>query len=215
VSDQSDTLSDASGADGADDQGSSNADPAQGASTDTSSQGNDAKLAAEAAKWRTQFREAQKLLAEQAARIREIDEAKLSAEERAAQRAADAEARARELESKLAAVEMRQQVVDAALKAKAVDPSTVYALLKDDLTADSNIDAAVKALLKEKPFLVQAAGTGSSANGGQAQTKKMTDAERRQQMYGQGVSFFDPEQAALRGGGVVIPGGPRQLGVEG
>lgn len=61
---------------------------------------------------------------------------------------------------------VRNQVIEAAAAARAIDPATIYALIRDNITLDDDgqpqgIDKAIKDLAKNKPFLFNTTPAGA------------------------------------------------------
>lgn len=163
----------------------------------------------EAAATRRKLREAE-------ARLAELEQASMSEAEKAVKRAEDAEARAAQAEAKLRDQQVRAAVYAESDKLKAVAPSDVYAIVRDDIAAagdDADIPSIVKAALDERPHLIRQASSGAPANAGREQgSGDKTDAEMREWIYGRaGGGIFDAKRAAERGGGVQIPGGASQV----
>jgi hypothetical protein len=126
------------------------------------------------------------------ARLDEIEAANKTELEKAAERAAQAEAKATAAEDRARKALLRSAVTSAAVTAGAVDPDAVLALLdKTSLTvADdgtvSGLDDAVKALLEAKPYLVGKAVTPPPGGGDGGPRGKAVD----------GVPDFDQMNAA-------------------
>jgi len=105
-----------------------------------------------------------------AKRLAEIEEAGKSELERAQKAAADAETRIKAAEDRANRALMRAAVMAAATKLGAVDPDAVLQLLPSDaieIDGDTvrGVDAAVKALLESKPYLVAPKGPPKPAAG--------------------------------------------------
>lgn len=102
--------------------------------------------------------------------LKERDDAKLSETERLTKRVAELEQAHTAAQRELVQERQRNAVLGAAGRLGAKDGTLVYRLVRDDLDADETdaraIEAAVKGLLKEHPYLVN--GTGS-ADGGAGQ----------------------------------------------
>lgn len=83
-------------------------------------------------------------------------------------------AKAEAAETKLRDANARSAVTDAATKANAISPRAVFALIKSDLEFDddgepTNVDALLKAAMKDEPSLFRAAnGSGDGGKGGAA-----------------------------------------------
>lgn len=104
-----------------------------------------------------------------AAEFDKLQESQKTEVERAIARAEKAETKTTETEAKANAKLKRAAIIEAAANQSAADVSVVVALLVNDesiaIGKDDEItgaDAAVKKLLKEKPFLVKGASTGAS-----------------------------------------------------
>lgn len=122
----------------------------------------------EAAKYRTQLRSVEQKLAE-------YEQAKLTDQEKLAKRAEEAEKRAAELEQRYRETVIENQIIAAAQRANVIDVEAVARLIdRSQLTVDENgravnVEEAVKALLKQKPYLL-------AASGGQASNPSRSDA---------------------------------------
>jgi hypothetical protein len=153
----------------------------------------------EAAKYRTQLREAE-------AKLKAAEDEKLSELERAQKRAADAEQRLADVEQERARDQRRHAIITAAAEQNAIDPEAVYALvaLHDD---GSDAPDAVKAILADRPHLVKRASSGAGATpdaGRTGDTGGTTDDFWRGELYGGARGMFDAATAKERGGGVIL-----------
>ena len=139
------------------------------------------KLRDEAARYRSEAREAQE-------QLKAIEDAEKSEAEKASDRADAAEKERDEAVTRANNTLIRSAVVNEAAKQKAVDPDVVLALLPDDavsITDDGEVEGAeeaVKALLESKPFLLgdqKKASAGDSGGGVREDTPTMTPEEVR------------------------------------
>lgn len=168
-----------------------------------------AELAAtrrEAAKRRTRERELE-------AKLAEHEQAQLSEQQKLEQKVARLES---ELAARNAADAERDRkalIAAEAERQKAVDPALIADLLATQLTEeDSDIPAAVKALLEQKAYLrAGPPATGGDANGSTSASDaarsgdgEETDEQRSARIYGGGGGMFDAKAAQKAGGGVVI-----------
>lgn len=159
---------------------------------------------AEAAKYRKRLRE---LEAQQQA----AQEAELSETERQAKRLADMEqalnqqqAHTRQLALE-SAVAMRANalgIVDAEVAVALLDPDTLD-FDESGRPDPQTLDAALKHLIKQKPYLKQPVAPSSPANPARTEPVGETDAQRRARLFGGGGGMFDPDAAKRMGGGVV------------
>lgn len=169
------------------------------------------------------------------ARLKQMEDAQLSEDQKREKAHQDALARAAELEQREAALaqqlkaERLQNAVERAAGRDEKDkngavkrpafhaPDEAYALLnKDAIEYDeqgnpTNIDVLLVDLATKRPHLVKAepkASAGSPANPGRgaATEPSLTHAQRRDMVYGTGFDMFDPAQAKRAGGGVVYAG---------
>lgn len=112
------------------------------------------RLRGEAAKYRTELREAQE-------RLKAIEDAALSEEQRREQALATATAERDELTKRAAAATLRADVVIAASRLGIVDPDAAYRLLDPvDPNADDyeqQLEAALEQLVVKRPYLKAAA----------------------------------------------------------
>ena len=113
-----------------------------------------AALAAE----RKARRDAEKQLTAMQTQLKAFEDANKTEAQKAADAAAAALQQADTYKARYEGMVVRTAVTDAAVAAKAIDPATVYALVKDDITLDDNgdavgVDKAVAALVTSKPFL--------------------------------------------------------------
>lgn len=137
-------------------------------------------LAAELARWRTEARKHEaraKANASAAEKLAKLEDAKKSELERAQTLVADAEARAKAAEERVAKALTRAAVSAAAAKAGAIDADAVLALLPTDaVTIDGDevqgVDDAIKALRESKPYLFgKTKPAPGSADGGRQSDK--------------------------------------------
>ena len=103
-------------------------------------------------------RDAEKQLKAAQAQLKAFEDANKTEAQKAADAAAQAQQAADTYRTRYEGMVVRTAVTDAAVAAKAIDPATVYALVKDDITLDDNgdavgVDKAVAALVTSKPFL--------------------------------------------------------------
>lgn len=119
------------------------------------------QLRAEAAANRKRASEAE-------ARLKSIDDEKLSETERLKKEADEAKSLAQQAQERTRAKLGRAEVLVAASKAKIVDPDAAYKLVRDELEFNdegepTNAGALIEKLAKDKPYLVEAAGGGGSS----------------------------------------------------
>lgn len=107
------------------------------------------------------------------ARLKELEEKDLPEAEKTAKRNKELEEENQRLAQALVEIEVTAQVNAAAAKLGVVDAEVVSVLLreKDTIEFDAdgrpvNVEAAMKALLREKPFLSRAAAQGADAGAG-------------------------------------------------
>lgn len=103
-------------------------------------------------------RDAEKQLKAAQAQLKAFEDANKTEAQKAADAATQAQQAADTYRTRYEGMVVRTAVTDAAVAAKAIDPATVYALVKDDITLDDNgdavgVDKAVAELVKAKPFL--------------------------------------------------------------
>ena len=190
------------------------AEPADGESTDEQQQVFERsvveKLRREAASYRRKLRDLEQYKQEQ-------EEAKLSEIDRLKKQIADRESALQERDEMLRETMFRSGVYAQAASLDVVDAEVVYKLLdrsafeQDESGRFVGLKDAVKGLLKERPYLKKRVDvSGSVANGASGRdksSKKESDAERRQRIWGGGASIFDAEQARRTGGGVIFKKG--------
>lgn len=172
----------------------------------------------EAAKYRNERKELAAKVAEYEAKLKAEEDAKLTEQERITKEAKALAAKVSEYETRIAesearsrALALRTAILEAAPKAgiahagmavKLLDTSTLE--LGDDGTP-KNLDAALKALLKEYPMIGGAPQT-SVANPSRSEQENnpaSREAYLRAKIDGQPVSPFDINRARSLGGGVV------------
>ncbi|MBI4496843.1 MAG: phage scaffolding protein [Chloroflexi bacterium] len=150
------------------------------------------------------------------AKLDELDTANKSELEKAQETARKAE------EQRTAALATaNERLIKAEVKLKAValnivDADAAFALMDraavkvNDQGEVEGVEAALKALVKAKAYLVASTGGGSSATNGQrqqGQDGQETPEQRRARVYGSsGGVLFDPAVMRERGGGVYFPG---------
>lgn len=139
-----------------------------------------------------------------ASKLDEIEAANQSELEKATKKAADAEARLQALEAAARAATVKSAVTLAATKADAVDPDAVLALLPSDSVTvgdDGQVtgaDDAVKALLKEKPYLVgkPAPRPGGADGGARSTSGAPLTADALRKMTAEQVAALPPDTVA-------------------
>ena len=136
--------------------------------------------AAELARWKSEARKHEqraKANAAAAEKLAKLEDAKKSELERAQALVADAEARAKAAEERIAKALTKAAVSTAAAKAGAIDADAVLALLPaDSVTIEGDevigVEAALKALRESKPYLFgKAKPAPGSADGGRQSDK--------------------------------------------
>jgi hypothetical protein len=112
--------------------------------------------------------------------------------------------------------DLRFAVLSAATKLNVVDPEAAYALLNkealefDDSGQPKNVEAAVKALITDKSYLVGkpaqvASGSATNPPKSDKEAQNETNEQRRTRLYSGGKgSIFDPVVAKEAGGGVLF-----------
>lgn len=140
-------------------------------------QGDDAALAEAGRKAIQREREKAKAAEERARaaeeRIKAIEEKDLPAAEKAARRLAELEEENKRLAGELVMRDVAAEVAKAAAKIGVIDTDVVMVLLREndsiDFDADGkpiNVEAAIKDLVKQKPYLARPAGAGADAGAG-------------------------------------------------
>lgn len=157
--------------------------------TDAPADLGDAGRAALAAE-RKAKRDAERQLKAAQDQLKQYEDANRTETEKATAAAQAAEQAAGEWKSRYEKLVTRASIVDAAAKARAVDPEVVYSLVRDDIDLDDDgnpvgVDKAIAQLAKTKPFLfnttpggardVNAGGT-YALNDGDALTKALLGA---------------------------------------
>lgn len=148
------------------------AKPSEGAE-----QGDDATLAEAGRKAIQREREKAKAAEERAKaaeeRIKAIEEKDLPAAEKAARRVAELEEENKRLASELVLRDVSAEVAKAATKIGVIDTDVVMVLLREndsiDFDADGkpvNVEAAIKDLVKQKPYLARPTAAGADAGAG-------------------------------------------------
>lgn len=117
---------------------------------------------------RSEAAENRKARAAAEARLKELDDAKLSETEKLAQAAKEATARATAAEERVKASLGKAAVQVAAVKLQVVDPDVAYTLIQSKLEFDAdgnptNTEALLAQLVKDKPYLLAGAATTTSA----------------------------------------------------
>lgn len=174
----------------------------------------------EAAKYRTERKTLAEQLEQFKAELDKLQTAQLSEQEKKDKEYQRAQAKAADLEAKLAETAKRNQELQARTLVQAaavplgiVDPETVYLLLREQgkLEPDEagaldakRVTEALRDLLKAKPYLL---GTPTTSAANPAKTDPSVQQEtveaRRARLMGGGDNIFDAERARKRGGGVV------------
>lgn len=158
------------------------------------------------------------------AKLKALEDAKLSDQEKLAARLKEVEGKAQELEAKRLEAEAQlvrerkaTRVAQIAGQLNAydpLDPNFLAAVADIDPNAEGAqkaIQSAIEALKKTKPYLFRQgspnlAAFNPGAGGGPVPE---SDAARRQRLYtGGGANPFDPEVARAKGGGVIFPRPP-------
>lgn len=98
------------------------------------------------------------------AQLKLLEDAKLSDAEKAAKRLQELEAERETWQREKRELAMRQAVTDAGRRLRAIDPELVYRLI--DVEQESEIDAAVTKLRRDRPYLFHA--LNGSADGGRS-----------------------------------------------
>jgi ElaB/YqjD/DUF883 family membrane-anchored ribosome-binding protein len=111
-------------------------------------------------------RDAEKQLREATERLAAFEDATKTETQKASDRATASEVAAQQWRDRYEAMVKRNHVTEAAVAAKALDPATVYALLRDDIELDddgtpTNVDKLVANLAKSKPFLFGSPAAGA------------------------------------------------------
>lgn len=172
----------------------------------------------EAAKYRTERKELAAKVAAYEAQLKAEEDAKLTEQERITKEAKELAAKVSEYEARIAesearsrALALRTAILEAAPKVgiahagmavKLLDTSTLE--LGDDGTP-KNLDAALKALLKEYPMIGGAPQTSvaNPSRSEQVNNPASREAALREKIYGQPASIFNRDRARSLGGGVV------------
>lgn len=108
------------------------------------------------AEMRRQLRAAEKAKADAEAKVAERDRKDAEAQGKWKELAEAAEAKAADLEKRIADGERRTRVGDAAARLDFVDPGDAHRFLDaDDMEDDRSVEAALKRLAKDKPYLIK------------------------------------------------------------
>lgn len=125
---------------------------------------------------------------------KEREDAELSEIERHKRAAEESNAKAADLEKRLKETELRYRVVGAASRLNIVDPEVVYLLIdKTDLDDDSKVEAALKELIKTKPYLVAPKAEDKGTKGAPPTPKpdnKGGDADRQKEAQAVSASAY-------------------------
>lgn len=125
---------------------------------------------------------------------KEREDAELSEIERHKRAAEESNAKAADLEKKLKETELRYRVVGAASRLNIVDPEVVYLLIdKTDLDDDGKVEAALKELIKTKPYLVAPKADDKGRQGAPPTPKpdsKGGDADRQKEAQAASASAY-------------------------
>ena len=132
------------------------------ADTDTLGDAGKAALAEE----RKARRDAEKQLKAMRTQLAAFEDANKSETQKATDAATAAKAEADTYRTRYEGMVVRSAITDAAVAARAIDPATVVALVRDAVTLDDDgdpvgVDKAVAALVKSKPFLFHATPAGA------------------------------------------------------
>jgi hypothetical protein len=176
----------------------------------------------EAAKYRTERKDLAARVAAFEAKQQAEEEAKLSEQEKTqkqatelAKKLSEYETRVIEAEAASRALALRTAIIEAAPKVGIAYPAAAVKLLDtstlqlgDDGTP-TNLDTALKTLLKDNPFLGLGAVQVSATNPAKgASSPGVTDEAReryiRAKVFGQPDSMFNVGRAKAEGGGVVV-----------
>ena len=138
-------------------------------------------------------------------------DAELSEAERAAKRAAELEAQLAERDAQAQQLALESAVALKANSLGIVDAEAALALVdRAELDFDdagrptsASLDAALRHLLKTKPYLKTQPAPASPANPARTTPASETDEQRRARIYGGNAGIFDTGSAADHGGGVI------------
>lgn len=158
----------------------------------------------EAAKYRKRLRELE-------AQAEAAREAEMSETERLAKQLADAQQTLQERDAQTRSLALESAVAVRSNALGIVDAEVAVALLdREALDYDDSgrpdpesLDAALKRLIKSKPYLKQPVAPASPANPARSEPVGETDDQRRARLFGGGGGIFDPDTAARLGGGVI------------
>lgn len=138
-------------------------------------------LRQESAGYRTKLQAAE-------AKLKSFEDAQLTAQQKAEKDATDAKQRAEQLEAKLRESSIRAEVAVQSVKLKIVDPDAAFRLLNqksiefDEDGQPKNVEAALSALVKEKPFLLGQATVTTNVNNPARTTTTTLTLEQIKQM---------------------------------
>lgn len=153
-------------------------------------------------------------------RLKELEDAEAARTQATMTEQQKLEARATAAEAALAAVQtqLRETAIRSSVQATAarmgiVDPDGAYRLLDhaalklNDSGEPTNTEAALKALLAEKPYLLGQTGGSSATNNPRGASGATREAELRKVLNGGGGRVFDANRIRETGGGVTFPQG--------
>ena len=177
----------------------------------------------EAAKYRTERKTLADEMKALQAKLTALETASLSEQEKKDKEYQRAQEQAAALAAQLAETTKRNQELQARAIVQAaagrlgvVDPDAAYVLLRDNAGVEPDehgaldakkIEAALRELLKAKPYLMGVPQT-SAANPAKSDptVTRESDEQRRARLHGGGYNIFDADNARKRGGGVVWGG---------
>ena len=151
-------------------------------------------------------------------RLREFEQADEERRRASLSEAEQKDLRLRELEAEIARRDddSKRLALESAVAMKAstigiVDPEAAIALLDPDLLdygengrpTDTSLDAALRHLVKSKPYLRTQPAAASPANPAKAEPKGETAEQKRARLFGGSSGLFDPASASSHGGGVI------------
>jgi hypothetical protein len=159
---------------------------------------------ADAIKYRQRLRAAEEAERERA-------EADLSEAERAKRRADELEATLAERDATARTLALESSVAIKANSLGIVDPEAAIAMLDRDLLdfdeagkpTSTSLDAALRRLLKQKPYLRTQPAPSSPANPSKSEPVGETPDQRRARLFGSNSGIFDASSAERMGGGVI------------
>lgn len=144
------------------------------------------------------------------AKLAEIDNAKLSEQEKVAKRLAELEKAAAEKDAALRQERARVAITEAAVE-QHVKPGLAIRLLSGAIEFDADgqpvkVAQALADLVKANPELAAAATAASAANParGSQDTIQSNEAAIREMVYGSGSNIFDLARARANGGGPIV-----------